>query len=99
MGMMVLFMIWGALCAGAVLRGKMVLWAGLCLVPLGVLSFGWWWDHAGRTVPLEDPFGFEMLHILGFVAMSLITTATGVLSLVVSSLPASPAKPARPAQG
>jgi hypothetical protein len=85
MGLMIIFLLWGALCVGAVLRGRMLLWAALCLLPLGALSFLWWWDHAGRSEPMEDPFGLQLATTLAFVAMSLITAATGALSLVVTA--------------
>jgi hypothetical protein len=93
MGLIICFLFWGALCVRAVLRGRMLLWTGLCLGPLGLIAFSWWWDHAGRTQPLEDPFGLQGPQMLAFVAMSLITASTGVLSLVVSASWASPIPP------
>ena len=94
MGFMILFLFWGALCVGAVLRRRMGLWAALCLVPLGIISFIWWADHAQGVTLEHDPFGLDIFQILAFVAMSFITAATGALSLVVSSSPRSSGKDA-----
>jgi hypothetical protein len=97
---MICFLGWGALCTLAVLRGRMLLWTALCLLPLGAISLGWWWDHAGGQ-PVEDPFGFEWLNLMSFVAMSFITASTGTLSLVVggSAHAAARSNGAGPAKG
>lgn len=87
MALLIIFLAWCALCVRAALRGQMILWAALCLVPLAAISFVWWFDHAGRTEPLEDPFGIQRLTILAFVSMSFVTASTGVLSMVLSGLP------------
>jgi hypothetical protein len=80
---MICFLGWGLLCTIAVLRGRMMLWAAMCLTPLAAISLGWWWDQT-RGQPIEDPLGLQGLNLLSFVAMSFITASTGMLSLVVS---------------
>lgn len=72
------FFAWTSICVAAVIGQRMILWAGLCAVPLVGLSVDWL-----RPVLPQDGFGFfPWGSIALFCGVALVTAATGVLSIV-----------------
>jgi hypothetical protein len=73
-----IFFAWASACVAAVIRQRLLLWAGLCAVPMVGLSVDW----LGPVLP-QDGFGFfPWGSIALFCGVALVTAATGALSIV-----------------
>ena len=82
---------WTALCARAMLRHQMLIWAALCLTLLCFASVIWL-VFSGFPVsdPRDDPFGLtsgtRSAVMLVFIWMCFVTAATGILSMILVTL-------------
>lgn len=82
-----LFAVWTLLCAFAARQGHLLAWTVLCLTPLALICLLWLASLGG-----EDSFGLRWVYILNFTGASLVTAATGILTLLPRGTP-SRAKP------